>query len=122
MRRSWLRHRLDWQHAEQRTSGKRLTVAMLRKLNEKFHSYVREIVFISRDCARWHRRIKLFANTVLFHFENWARKTARREDVIFSANIRIGSVETCIELRRFAGDIFVLYEVLCGKVLFHSFV
>jgi hypothetical protein len=94
--------------------GEKLTVAMHRKLNEKFHSYGREIVFILRDCADWRSRIKLFANTVLFHFGNWAKKTARREDVIFSVNIRIGSENSRrIELRRFAGDIFVLYEVLC---------
>ena len=95
---------------------------MLRKnLNEKFHSYVREIVFILRDCADWRSRIKLFANTVLFHFGNWAiiRRRARGEDVIFSANIRIGSdTSRCVELRRFAGDIFVLYEVLCDKCYF----
>ena len=56
---------------------------MLRKLNEKLHSYLREIVFILRHCADWRSRIKLFANTVLFHFGNWAKKKSRREDVIF---------------------------------------
>jgi FkbM family methyltransferase len=99
--------------------GEKLTVAMLRKLNKKFYSYVREIVFILGDCADWRSRIKLFANTVLFHFGNWVKKTARREDVIFSANIRIGSDNSKrVELRRFADDIFVLYEVLCDKCYF----
>jgi FkbM family methyltransferase len=57
----------------------------------------------------------------LFHFGNWSTKTACRKDVVFSANIRIGSDNSRnsrnsrIELRRFAGDIFVLYEVLCDK-------
>src|SRR5262245_5023444 len=82
----------------------------------KIHSYAREIVFIFRDCVDWPSRGKLFTNTVLFHLGNWTKKTARREDIIFSANIRIGSDNSNrIELRRFAGDIFVLYEVLCDK-------
>jgi len=85
----------------------------------KIHSYAREIVFILRDCDDWRSRVKLFANTVLFHFANWANKTARREDIIFSVNIRIGSDNARrIELRRLAGDIFVLYEVLCDKCYF----
>jgi FkbM family methyltransferase len=92
---------------------------MFRKLNEKCHSYVREIIFILRFCDDWRSRIKLFKNTVLFHFGNWAKEMSRREDVIFSANIRIGSDNSRrVELRRFAGDIFVLYEVLCDKCYF----
>jgi FkbM family methyltransferase len=92
---------------------------MLRKLNEKVRSYLREIVFIVGRCTDWRSRISLFANTVLFHFGNWVKKTRRTEDIIFSVNIRIGSDKSrCIELRRFSGDIFVLYEVLCDKCYF----
>ena len=98
---------------------KRLTVAIIKKLNGKLHAYIREIVFILRDCADWRSRIQLFANTVLFHLGNGVKRATPREDVSFSANIRIGSDNSMqVELRRFAGDIFVLYEVLCDKCYF----
>jgi len=34
----------------------RLAAAMLRKLNEKSLSYVRELVFILRNCVDWRSR------------------------------------------------------------------
>jgi FkbM family methyltransferase len=90
----------------------RLTVAVFRKI----HSYSRELAFILRNCADWRSRVTLFKNTVLFHVGNWAKKRAPHEDIIFSVNIEIGSENSKrVELRRFAGDIFVLYEVLCDK-------
>ena len=91
---------------------------MLRKLNEKSHSYVREIGFIVRDCVDWRSRITLFANTVLFHLGNWLNKGRNSRDVVFSAQIKVGPDSRRVELRRFAGDIFVLYEVLCDKCYF----
>jgi FkbM family methyltransferase len=91
---------------------------MLKKLNEKAHSYVREMVFILRDCVDWRSRITLFANTVLFHLGNWLKKRRSSKGVVFSAQIKVGPDSRRVELRRFAGDIFVLYEVLCDKCYF----
>jgi FkbM family methyltransferase len=91
---------------------------MLRKLNEKSHSYLREIFFILRNCVDWRSCITLFANTVLFHLGNWLKKSRSGQDVVFSAQIKVGSDSKRVELRRFAGDIFVLYEVLCDKCYF----
>jgi FkbM family methyltransferase len=88
---------------------------MLRKLNEKSRSYLREIVFILRDCVDWRSRVTLFANTVLFHLGNWQKKRRSSQDVVFSTQIKVGPDSRRVELRRFAGDIFVLYEVLCDK-------
>ena len=86
----------------------------------KIRSYAREIVFIWNDCVDWRSRIMLFANTFLFHLGNWLDKGrgTTPSDVVFSAQIRIGSYSRRIELRRFAGDVFVLYEVLCDNCYF----
>ena len=65
-------------------------VAMLRKLNKKCHSYVREILFILRDCVDWRSRITLFVNTVLFHLGNWLKQRRSSQDVAFSAQLKIG--------------------------------
>jgi FkbM family methyltransferase len=96
----------------------RLAVAMLRKLNEKFLSYLREVFFISRNCVNWRSRITLFVNTIRFHLGNWLKKSRSSQDVVFSTQIKVGSDSRRVELRRFAGDIFVLYEVLCDKCYF----
>ena len=41
------------------------TDGWLRKLNEKAHSYIREMIFIWQDCVDWRGCITLFANTNL---------------------------------------------------------
>jgi FkbM family methyltransferase len=93
---------------------------MLRRLSNKFHSWIREIGFIANNCADWRSRSKLFANTVLFHLGNWIKSGTRSsEDVSFSVSVRIGSHDSKrIELRRSSGDIFILYEVLCDECYF----
>jgi FkbM family methyltransferase len=88
----------------------------LKRANDKLHSYWRELNFIVRNCADWRSRVMLFANTVRFHLGNWTKKGARDKDVSFSVCLRIGTQGSrLVELRRFAGDIFILYEVLCDK-------
>jgi FkbM family methyltransferase len=94
-------------------------IAALKILNNKLHSYGRELGFIARDCVDWRSRVVLFANTILFHLWNWTKIGAPGEDLTFPVNIRIGPHGSrLINLRKFAGDIFVLYEVLCDKCYF----
>lgn len=94
-------------------------ITALKRLNCKLHSYEREVGFIARDCADWPSSVKLFANTILFHFGNWTKKRTRGHELTFTVNIRIGAHGSMlVELLRFAGDIFVLYEVLCDKCYF----
>ena len=67
-----------------------MAVALLRKLKEKVHAYRREIVFIVRDCTEWRSSIKLFANTVLFHYGNWADKKSSHEEGNVPIDVEVG--------------------------------
>ena len=81
----------------------------------RLSSYSRELLFVLRNSLDWRTRVVLLANTMLFHVRN-AFGRAPISKASFSARLRLNSSRVAeIVLRPFAGDIFVLFEVLLGR-------
>ncbi len=77
--------------------------------------YLREVLFVLRNSLDWRACIVLLTNTVLFHVSNALSRPSSSKSS-FSTRLRLGGSRTAeIVLRTFAGDIFVLFEVLLGR-------
>jgi FkbM family methyltransferase len=87
----------------------------IHKIRQKLSFYLREIQFVLRNSLDWQTRFNLLKGTVLFHASNMVGGT-RISGWAFPARLRLatgGNVE--IVIRPFAGDIFILFEVLMGR-------
>jgi FkbM family methyltransferase len=78
-------------------------------------AYSRELSFVLRKSADWPTRVVLLKNTILFHLRNALGRKSRC-DLHFSARLRFGSSQAVeINMRRYSGDLFVLFEVLLHR-------
>lgn len=84
----------------------------------KFKAYAREAAFIFAAAPDTTSRIRLLWHTVRFHLFNAFQHTQVRNSS-FSATLKIDhSYVARLNLRPFAGDLFVLYEVLLDRCYF----
>ena len=84
----------------------------MRALAQTLSSYSRELLFILCNSVDWQSCVVLLKNTTLFHFRN-ALGRKSDSDLPFATRLRFGSDQTAsISIRPFAGDLFILYEVL----------
>jgi FkbM family methyltransferase len=84
----------------------------------KTKAYARELVFALRALNDNKSRAALVWNTILFHTSNLSKKHHLREKS-FRVNFRCSAdYNAIITLRRFSGDLFVLYEVFLDKSYF----
>ena len=87
----------------------------IERWRRRLSSYSREVLFVLRNSFDWRTRVVLLANTMLFHVRN-AFCRAPSSKASFSARLRLNSSRVAeIVLRPFAGDIFVLFEVMLGR-------
>lgn len=77
-------------------------------------AYLDEIKFACATTPSWNSRMALLAATARFHLHNMRRAPKSDRDPI-DIDLDIGGLQRRIALRPFAGDIFVLYEVLANE-------
>src|SRR4051812_45648320 len=87
---------------------------MFKELRRKVSYYTSEVLFVLRNGIDWRTRVKLLTNTALFHVSNRLSRRSGGES-FFTARLRFGDREAEIVIRRFSGDIFVLFEVLMQR-------
>jgi FkbM family methyltransferase len=81
----------------------------------KLTRYSNELSFVIRNGLDWPSRIRLLKNTLLFHLNNGVGRSGIRE-ACFLVRFRVGAYRDIpVTLRPFAGDIFVLFEVLMDQ-------
>lgn len=79
-----------------------------------FGTYLDEIRFAFGATPDWRSRMALLNATARFHMHNFSRgKNSDRSPV--DIDLKIGETTRNISVRPFAGDIFVLYEVLAAE-------
>jgi FkbM family methyltransferase len=82
---------------------------------ERLSAYAREVKFVIRNSHDWKTVITLLKYTLLFHASNIRRDKAASNSP-FSVIVRLASGRTAgIVIRPFAGDIFILFEVLMER-------
>jgi FkbM family methyltransferase len=74
-------------------------------------TYLREIRFAFTATRDWRNRLSLLGATARFHLHNMKRGAKSSESPL-DVDIDIGGTIRSIRIRPFAGDVFVLYEVL----------
>src|SRR5215471_960014 len=86
------------------------------RISERLSAYWRELVFGWRSSLTWADQYALLQKTVQSHIRT-GFGCARDSRSTITINLWIdGNKATAITLRPFAGDIFVLYEVLASNV------
>jgi FkbM family methyltransferase len=84
----------------------------MARVTEKLSAYWKEVAFGSRAARTWADQYSLLHHTVRFHFRNGFGRASDNRST-FAIDLRIGRESaTRLTLRPFAGDLFVLYEVL----------
>lgn len=87
----------------------------MRRAIKKLCVYWQELVFGSHAACSWADVYRLMYHTLRFHIRN-GFGCACDERATFAVTLRIdGERPTTLTLRPFAGDLFVLYEVLAFK-------
>lgn len=79
-----------------------------------FGTYIDELRFAFTAAPSWQSRMTLLGATARFHMHNFSRGTFSDRSPI-EIDLKIGDKTRNICVRPFAGDIFVLYEVLAAE-------
>jgi FkbM family methyltransferase len=87
----------------------------IQRKRRRILSYLREIQFVFRSSKDWETRLNLLKNTALYHANNMAGGRMVGGSSL-QAKLRLtNDFDVKIRLRPFAGDLFVLYEVLMDR-------
>lgn len=77
-------------------------------------SYVKEFGYAMTATPNWRNRWALLSATAAFHLNNRAKRKKTDSDPV-DIGLRLGDRVQQVSVRPYAGDIFVLYEVLALK-------
>jgi FkbM family methyltransferase len=86
----------------------------IRKFRQRLSFYLQEIQFVLRKSLDLQTLFSLLKYTALFHANNMVRGT-RVGESSFPARLRLASRDVEIVIRPFAGDLFILFEVLMDR-------
>jgi FkbM family methyltransferase len=83
-----------------------------QKLKQRLASYSRELQFVLRNSVDWQTCLRLLNNTAWFHAANILGMN-RMSGSAFPVKLRLtNECDAQIAIRPFAGDLFILFEVL----------
>jgi FkbM family methyltransferase len=90
-------------------------MVIVHKISNRLAFYSREARFVLKNSLDWQTRFKLLKYTGLFHASNMLGGLGG-VGAPFSARLRVGNrYDAEIVIRPFAGDLFILFEVLVDQ-------
>src|SRR5262249_37746856 len=88
---------------------------MLSSILKKFAGYVKELRFAWRAGSTWRDSFLLTRETLVFHVGNLFGIQSERA---YDYQLRLGNQTHSLRLRTFAGDLFILHEILTCDTYF----